>query len=186
MTRRNAVILSLFVAALALQLGILLAFQFSRQSALDQGRRLVVRAEPVDPRDLFRGDYVILRYGFSRIDRGQVKDALGETDLRGAKVYVKIKQAAPDAGWTAVDVRRRPFERLAPDEAMLAGNITDHSPETLNVAYGCEDVFVPEGQGKPIEKNLREHKVTVELSVTRRGVAQPAKLFIDGQPVEFK
>lgn len=193
MTKPTSTVLAVFLAGLLLQLGVLLAFQFNRQTALEQGRKIVVKAVPVDPRDLFRGDYVTLRYNFSRIDRAHIQDALGDMNLRGRKVYVRLKPpvgaaTTPETNldWRAVEVRRRPFAALAPDEIMLAGHIEDHSAQTLDINYGCETFFVPEGKGKPIEQKIREHQVTVELSVTGRGEAQPVKLFIDGQAVEFK
>jgi uncharacterized membrane-anchored protein len=187
LTKPSTFILAVFIGGLVLQLGLLLTFQFSRQTALDQGRRIVVKAVPIDPRDLFRGDYVTLSYPFSRIERSRIQDALGDMNLRGVKVYVKIKQAAgQDTEWQAVAVQRRPFGQLAQDEAMLAAEIGDYSTQTLDLVYGCESFYVPEGEGKPIERSLREHKVTVELSVASHGEVQPVKLFVDGQQVEFK
>lgn len=179
---RNTLIF--FGVALAIQAGILLSFQFAQQRLLAAGRTITVQAVPVDPRDLFRGDYVTLHYAFSRLDRAGLKDTLGSELPRSARVYVRLRQNA-DADWRPAAVGRRPFGRLAKDEVMLAGNVTGFGPDFLDVAYGCESYYVPEGEGRKIETKIREHKVTVDLSVTPKGRVQPVKLLVDGKQIVF-
>jgi uncharacterized membrane-anchored protein len=36
---------------------------------IETGEKIMLRVEPVDPRDLFRGDYVSLSYEISSLDR---------------------------------------------------------------------------------------------------------------------
>ena len=43
-------------------------FIFSKQMTLLTGKEVLLKTVPVDPRDLFRGDYVVLRYDISTID----------------------------------------------------------------------------------------------------------------------
>ena len=51
----------------AAQLVILVGMIAARAIPLVIGKTVLVRVQLVDPRDLFRGDYVILSYGFSRV-----------------------------------------------------------------------------------------------------------------------
>ena len=54
-------------AAVALALTLALLWIVSgRVSLLSSGQEVVLQTVPVDPRDLLRGDYVILRYDISR------------------------------------------------------------------------------------------------------------------------
>jgi uncharacterized membrane-anchored protein len=53
----------------------------------------------------------------------------------------------------------------------------------LRVKYGVESYFVPQGEGKIIEKNLRN--VSVEVSISDNGDSAVSKLFIDNQEVKF-
>jgi uncharacterized membrane-anchored protein len=39
-----------------------------KEFTLRTGEEVLLKTLPVDPRDLFRGDYVILRYDVSRVD----------------------------------------------------------------------------------------------------------------------
>src|SRR5215210_1183022 len=57
------------VLTAAAQIMILLGMIALRAIPLVTGQTVLVRVEPVDPRDLFRGDYVILSYEFSRVPR---------------------------------------------------------------------------------------------------------------------
>ena len=70
--------------ATALLLGlVLLALVEQRARILRGGTEIRLRTVPVDPRDLFRGDYVILAYPISTVE------AAGQPGFqRGERVYV--------------------------------------------------------------------------------------------------
>ncbi|HEX2248748.1 MAG TPA: GDYXXLXY domain-containing protein, partial [Gemmatimonadales bacterium] len=57
----------------AVQLAILVGMIGLRAVPLVTGQTVLVRVEPVDPRDLFRGDYVILSSDFSRVSRERIE-----------------------------------------------------------------------------------------------------------------
>ena len=50
---------------------ILAGFLFYQQGKLTRGHDIWVKPAPVDPRDLFRGDYVIFTYDFSQYRSSQ-------------------------------------------------------------------------------------------------------------------
>ena len=39
-----------------------------QEFTLKTGQEVLLKVQPVDPRDLFRGDYVVLRYDITRVD----------------------------------------------------------------------------------------------------------------------
>ena len=51
----------LFIAVIAVQIVFLLGLVGYRESILSLGRTAVLETVPVDPRDLFKGEYVTLR-----------------------------------------------------------------------------------------------------------------------------
>ena len=55
------------------QVVVLLAMIFLRLLPLLTGETILLRVAPVDPRDFFRGDYVILSYEFSRTPRDEIE-----------------------------------------------------------------------------------------------------------------
>ena len=63
---KNRMILTLVIVALA-QTGVLAGMVVDRVRLLKTGREITLPIVPVDPRDLFRGQYVRLGYDISRI-----------------------------------------------------------------------------------------------------------------------
>lgn len=152
---KNRWVLPLGVLVVVLQAGILISFKYIRQSILDTGRHLVVQTAPVDPRDLFRGDYVQLNYPFSSL-HGDPKDPqLAPLETRHT-IYVKLTRLAdpkasvenlarrfePTRGphrrvdarptpapreWTATAIRSTPFSGLNANEVMLRGYLEDRT-----------------------------------------------------------
>lgn len=120
----------------------------------------MLRTMPVDPRDLLRGDYIILGYEISRLPE-QYKDG----DLPEGDVYVQLK---PDGDfWTIGDVTSWGPDRGTP--FLLARK------EGRRLVYDLEKYFVPEGKGNP------PGKITVEIAVRPDGRAQIKQLYQDGK-----
>lgn len=78
------------VLAALLQTGILYA-GIGDAAILRSGQDIVFQTEPVDPRDLMRGDYVVLGYEISNIARSAIQ---GVRPAGSRTVYVAVK---PDA-----------------------------------------------------------------------------------------
>ena len=57
----------LFIVVIALQVVFLLGIVGYRETILTLGRTAVLQTVPVDPRDLFRGEFVVLRYEISTL-----------------------------------------------------------------------------------------------------------------------
>ena len=73
---------------LFLQLGVLGTEYLSSLWPLKYGQPVLLKTEPVDPRSLFRGNYVRLNYGITRVDAD-----LADTPFRKHQaVYVVLKQ----------------------------------------------------------------------------------------------
>ena len=89
---RERKILLITVAA---QLMILVGMIVLRAIPLVTGQTVLVRVQPVDPRDMFRGDYVILSYDFSRVSQDSVaglsqKERGSWKKMEGRTVYVPL------------------------------------------------------------------------------------------------
>jgi len=57
-----------FILLVLLQVALLVGMIAYRQYWVATGERILLRTAPVDPRDIFRGDYVSLRYDISALD----------------------------------------------------------------------------------------------------------------------
>lgn len=81
-----------FIALVAVQALLLLGIVQTRNAWLSEGTKVLLRTVPVDPRSLFRGDYVRLNYEISRIDIDAM-EADGDF-IKGEDIYVVLKEGA--------------------------------------------------------------------------------------------
>ncbi|HIA16964.1 MAG TPA: hypothetical protein EYN72_09330, partial [Dehalococcoidia bacterium] len=91
----------LFIAVIAVQIVFLLGLVGYRESILSLGRTAVLETVPVDPRDLFKGEYVTLRYEISTIGEGSLAPQKNQYFLEGEinegdTVYVNLTNIDSD------------------------------------------------------------------------------------------
>jgi len=79
-----------YILLVALQALLLVGMIGMREVWIAKGRKVLLKTVPVDPRDIFRGDYARLRYDISSLDL----DSLGckESFGSGSKVFVSLKK----------------------------------------------------------------------------------------------
>lgn len=178
----------LFGVAILVQCALLVVMVADRMQILRNGREVTLQTQPVDPRDLLRGDYVVLRYDISQLPAGAL--AGQPAAERNPVVFVKL---APNASglYEAVSVHAEAVPVTAPEvliRGRLAYGASCGSPrrafgDKLTVHYGLESYFVPEGEGKKLEQARNQQKLRVVASVLPSGRAAIKRLLLDGQPV---
>jgi uncharacterized membrane-anchored protein len=162
-----------FFAVVALQVLFLVGLVAYKESTLRSGREVVLQALPVDPRDPFRGDFVILRYVISTLDtRAMASDGPFAT---GDIVYVRMQDRQPAAD--AVGVRRVPPQDW---DLFIRGTVTGvrDGGLVLEVQYGIESYFVPEGKGLELQ---RAQDIKAVVAVDSSGRAILKRLIVDGE-----
>lgn len=176
----------LFGAAILLQCVLLVLMVADRMQILREGREVTLQTQPVDPRDLLRGDYVVLRYDISQLPAGALAGKTAET--RNPNVFVKL---APNANglYEAVSVAAEPVTVTAP-EILIRGRVSYSCGSTsrtfcdkLQIKYGLESYFVPEGEGRKLEQARNQQKLRVVAAVLPSGRAAIKRLLLDGEPV---
>jgi uncharacterized membrane-anchored protein len=178
---RNKMLLSLAILALA-HTGVLAVMVIDRVQLLRSGREITLPIVPVDPRDLFRGEYVRLGYEVSNVPLRQLD---GPRPPENAAFYVVLEKK-PDGGWQTVKMTSSMPQETSPDRIVLKARVAywparDSSPvATVQVRYGIESYFVPEGQGKKLEDLAREKKLATLVAVDGRGNAAIKGLVING------
>ncbi len=109
----------LFGVAILVQCALLILMVADRMQILSEGTEVTLQTQPVDPRDLLRGDYVVLRYDISQLPAGAL--AGQPTAERNPVVFVKL---APNANglYEAVSVHAEPVTVTAP-EILIRGHV---------------------------------------------------------------
>ncbi|MBI4746057.1 MAG: GDYXXLXY domain-containing protein [Deltaproteobacteria bacterium] len=174
---------------IALQTLALLSMIAMRQWTLNTGTHVILETAPIDPRSLFSGDYVRLNYKISNIRVGEVS---GDREFkRHDCVYVLLKEGDPY--WQPVSVHHNK-PTVPPGHVAIKGDVnyvndffwnqeTQKSEKVkhINIRYGIESYFVPEGEGRALERPKEGEKITILVAVDRYGNAGIKSLLVNGK-----
>ena len=167
----------------------LLSMIAMRQWTLNTGTSVILETAPIDPRSLFSGDYVRLNYKISNIRLGEMA---GDKDFkRHDCVYVLLKEGDPY--WQPVSIHHdKPA--APPGHVAIKGEVNYMSDnvwnqetqkseqvKNVNIKYGIESYFVPEGEGRELERPKEGEKVTIRVAVDRYGNAGIKFLLVNGK-----
>jgi uncharacterized membrane-anchored protein len=164
------------------------------------GQSVLLPVTPVDPRDIFRGEYVRLGTPATRIvvrpaappQSGVLAVAAGDSwwddvSARGAlivgrTIYAQLETLGESGESRPVSVSGAPL----PGRMNLRGRVTHHQTDSgvLTIDYGLDSYFMQEGTAKTVEDAMRERKpVQMEIAVAASGHARIRRLLIDGRRV---
>src|SRR4030042_6192399 len=162
-----------FLLIVLFQVLILAGLTGFNEVSLATGDTVVLQTGPVDPRDIFRGDYVVLRYEISTL-----VNTPGVWMLKqGDKAYVRLERDGDV--WDAVEVSNVYVDGWA---AFIAGEVTSVSNDRATIIYGIEAYFVPEGEGLAIQ---RAADIKVRAKIDASGKAVIENLIVDGKTYEL-
>ena len=159
-----------FLAAVVLQILVLMGMIAGKAISHRTGDLILLRVVPVDPRDLFRGDYIILGYEISRIPPRGI-DGLpvprrwdNARDWQGRTVYVRLVPESDGQHYGGGPVSTVP---PPPGVRFIEGTVAD----PFRITFGIESYFVQEGKGKRYEDAIRNRQLSAEVAVTSSGHA---------------
>jgi uncharacterized membrane-anchored protein len=178
----------LFGAAALIQLALLAVMIFDRVQILREGTEVSLLTRPIDPRDLLRGDYVVLGYDISELPAGPLLNQ--PAAARNPIVFVKLAPNG-DRLYGAVSVHADAVAVTSP-EVLIRGRVTYGATcgssghafcEKLQISYNLESYFVPQGEGRKLEQTRNQSKLVVVAAVMPSGRAAIKRLLVDGKPV---
>ncbi|RWM77144.1 MAG: hypothetical protein EOR81_19055, partial [Mesorhizobium sp.] len=127
----------LIISAVALalvQIGFLSWIIAGRAAILRDGRQVLLRVEPIDPRDLLRGDYILLSYDISRIPVKLIANIpAGKLTSDDTPIVVRLKQGA-GGHWGATKAW---FGQAPAPAASDEADIVGHVAERLSGVSSC-------------------------------------------------
>lgn len=167
--------LQIIIAGIIFQFVVLAGMIVMRLLPLVTGDVILLKVIPVDPRDIFRGDYVVLGYDCSQIPSGgipglQGSQKYGYDDVQGQTVYVSLAPEPDGKHW-----RPEKYSTERPKQGKyLRGQI-----QGWQIQYGIESFYVQEGKGREYENAVQNHKLSAEICVTSSGAAVVRSLLIE-------
>jgi len=168
-----------FAAAVAVQVAVLASMTLSHSRDVREGTRVTLRVVPIDPEDLFRGQYVQLGYDHSRLDLTKMWE--GPRPVDGGEIWLRLEPRG--TAWTAMAARSTRGEPI-PGAVWMRGHCGFLSGNTALTRFGIEQFFVREGRGPQIESAVRSGAVFAEVAVGADGTATMTALIVNGARIE--
>jgi uncharacterized membrane-anchored protein len=149
------------VIAVAIQIAMMLVGLVSPLAVRTTGTTVYLETRPIDPRALFRGDYVTL--GYSVGESILSPEMAEESRKTGEPIYVTVTTDRPAL---FVDAS---FERPEPEpgQVCLRGRIRRFGDQRTVDFPQIAQYFVAEGEGRAIERRLGEY-LLAEAKVSGR------------------
>lgn len=169
--------LKLLILVLALQTAWLLGTVVTQEYALAHGKIILLETRRVDPRDLLRGDYLILNYKINDVPTNLFSPPVQKDLPYGTRVFVAL---APGTN-QCYEVTRASTNQFAPaaNEVLLRGQTQyawGRATNSIHVNYGIENYYVAENTGNPTGK------LTVQAIVPASGHPKIREVFLNGKP----
>lgn len=170
------------VFVVVLQTAALIAMIAMKQWTLATGTLIELETVPIDPRSLFRGDYVRLGYAIGQLNEDALDGDNGFARLD--TIYVVLREG--EVYWQPVSLHKeRP--PAPPDGVAVRGHVEyaykhhETKANTLRVRYGIENYFVPEGEGRALEQPKEDETISIQVSVDSYGNAGIKAVLVNGE-----
>ena len=152
------------VVVVCVQLALPLALAGLAAADLAFGEEIRLQAEPVDPVDVFRGNYVVLRYEISSLP------VLGEV-RRGDTLCARLQES--DGVW-----RANYADPGKPTGTVICGRArNDASPgESVWIEYGIETYYASAERAREIEESIAQGDLYVVIDLDADGSARIKRL----------
>ncbi len=146
---------------------------------LQTGEEVFLETLPVDPRDVLRGDYVILSYAIETDEK--VQNFLSENTLeRWDNFYIHLRKDENNV-WQVKDVS---LQQPHSDILYITGEVTVVSWWRENISFNIGKYFVPEWTGRTIERIRWDMKVLVRINTN--GVAKIVDIYYKWEKIDPK
>jgi uncharacterized membrane-anchored protein len=173
--------LKLFILVLALQTAWLLGMVIMQEYGFAHGKAILLETQPVDPRDLLSGDYLMLRYKISDVPTNLFSPPVKKDLPDGTKIFVALASGTNEF-YEITRASTNALVSVSNTEVVLSGKSTYawwNATNSIHVEYGIERYYVAEGTGNP-----PRGKLTARAVVPASGRAKLQQVFLDGKPYE--
>jgi len=176
-----------FILAIALQILIIFSIVIFKMAVLTGGTEILLKIEPIDPRDPLRGDYATFQYSISNLD----SYLFGNEQVRnGDTVYVVLRQSGKY--WTAQKAQKT--KPATDNQIFIKGKVASGGLESqaellpqqrfsrsrIHIVYGIEEYYIPEGKGRGF--SFWNKEAIAKVSVDENGNVVLKQIYVDDKP----
>ncbi|MGZ8782119.1 MAG: GDYXXLXY domain-containing protein [Gaiellaceae bacterium] len=157
------------LVVVCVQLAVPLAMAGLAAADLAFGEEIRLKTRPVDPLDIFRGNYVVLDYEISRL---QVTFDVRE----GQRLCADLFQSAP-----GVYGARYAYDFVQQDGKTICGRARNdaRSGQSVGIEYGIETYYASAERAREIERSLGSAELYVVVDLDEDGSARIERLEFD-------
>ncbi|AEG60381.1 GDYXXLXY domain-containing protein [Desulforamulus ruminis] len=152
-----------FIASL-IPILILLGLCIKPLATLWLGQEILLQTAPYDPRDLLRGDHVVLNYQISDIPVSRFPAEFQKDSFQNKDLYVVLKKTGNHYDVDSIQIKE-------PETGYyLKGKIqyitkNQEGQDVAHVDYSLDKFFVPENTGTELEEKSRQGELTARVKV---------------------
>lgn len=163
------------ILCMGIPLVILLGMTITPLLTLILGQEILIKTQPVDPRDVFRGDHVILSYEINEIPIDKAPPVFKVEDeaykLSWKPLYVILKK---EGNYYTVDraIFEKPQEGIylkAYFQSLMWPQTAVYQGESkivgIQVTYNLDQYFVPENTGTSLELLSQQGQLSARVKV---------------------
>lgn len=157
-------------------LGMIVSFN---EYTLRNGEEVFIKTLPVDPRDLFRGDYMILNYDISSfsLENKSVPKYLSEGD----SVYTVLEKNSEGFVSVSKVLRQHPGQEILAIKGQIIQLRENDGFVEIILEYGIESFFIPEKTGRNFPM-ITEVKVAID----KYGNSKIKSVYHDGEEIKLE
>jgi len=164
-----------FIIAIVVQLVIIFSIIIFKIAVLTGGTEVLLKIEPVDPRDPLRGDH--LTFSYYKISNLYTY-LFNYSPIRGGDtVYVPLKKQ--ENYWIATFGVQK-TKPIGEGKIFLRGKVSSVYGDKVHIIYGIEDYFIPEGAGQDF--TFWRQEVVARVSVDENGNAVLKQIYVNDKP----
>ncbi len=172
---------------IAFQLVVLASMIALHAAPLMFGETIRLKVTPVDPRDVMRGDYIILSYAISSVPGAGIEGIPDANNhawrywdrddwLDERTVYVTLEPDADGKFWRSV---KASVNKPASGKFIRGKYIRYGSQGLPEIQFGIEAYYVQEGAGKKLEQARNARSLVAEVALMPSGQAALRDLVVE-------
>jgi len=153
----------LIALVIILQVSILIVEYLGSVWPIWYGKAVVLETQPIDPRSLFRGNYVRLNFDINRLEQDEL---MPDNLLKvGSVAYLQLKEF--DGVWRPVKLSSQ-----APESGdFIRGRVREAYPSHYRLDYGIEAFFMPKEEALTLQNDVRSYS-QFKVYISKSGKAR--------------